>query len=112
MIKKLARRFNKSQTKYLVAFKWEPSEMIERFNVDHLESITVDLEKDGNESVGSEYTTMVHFYERKEMKEQQGSTIEKNFQPIVDIASNRNYENWIKLTTDGNVVKSIKEAGN
>ena len=40
--------------------------MMKSFNVKHTHTIELNLEKGGNESVTSEYTTFAHFYERKD----------------------------------------------
>ena len=86
--------------------------MSKLFNVKHICTLNLSLEKGGNESVASEYNTDVHFYKRINGKNQE-STIDQNLKPIVDIASRRwYYDKCTKLTTDGNVVKSIKEVGN
>ena len=86
--------------------------MMKSFNVKHTHTIELNLEKGGNESVTSEYTTFAHFYERKDGNKEE-RIIDKYLKPIVDIASHRwYYDKCIKLTTDGNVVKSIKEVGN
>ena len=86
--------------------------MSKLFNVKHSCSLSLSLEKGGNESVASEFNTDVHFYKRINGKNQE-STIDQNLKPIVDIASRRwYYDECTKLTTDGNVVKSIKEVGN
>lgn len=86
--------------------------MEKSFNVNHTHSLKLNLEKGGNDSVASEYTTYAHFYKRKDGKKQ-GRIIDKYLKPIVDIASHRwYYDKSIKLTTDGNIVKSTKEVGN
>ena len=114
LILKLAEIFNNSDTKYLVAFKLKPNDMMNLFNVKHIFTVNdLSLEKGDAESYGSEYHTHCHLYERREKdysnRKNEESIIESNFKRIVDIKFGIKLNDWIKLSTENNKIISIED---